>query len=102
MALSFAAVLGHQSSARADALVVVEVRAGKAIADGTVTLTPKAGGKAHQCKTVRGSCTLDGVPGGLYTATIVPVAGKAPKPRTVMIPPSGRVELHLSIAKPAK
>jgi len=97
--LSLIAVVGTASVALADALVVIEVRAGKDFAEGTVRLKAKSGGKTYECATSRGKCTLDGVTGGLYTVTMVPRNAKPPKPRTVMIPPSGRVELHVSLTK---
>lgn len=82
--------------ALAQSRVIVEVRApsGEA-ADGTVTLEPVAGGKSHSCTTTRGSCTLEGVPGGRYLAKLTPREGEAPAPRRVMIPPSGEVTVHV-------
>lgn len=83
--------------ALAQARVLVEVRnPGGIIADGELTLTAQSGGATFVCRTVAGSCELNGVPGGPYTATLRPVNGEPPAPRTVMIPPSGRVTLRVS------
>lgn len=83
----------------ADALVIVEVATPEGeVANGTVELTPKSGeGPTVSCETKDGKCEIDAVAGGLYQAKLVLSDGKkGPKPKTVMIPPSGRVTLHVS------
>lgn len=80
--------------ARADALVAVQLRnAAGAPADGKVILETDAGQHVADCTTTAGSCEMSGVPGGSYKARVEPKTGKAPKPRNVMIPPSGKVSL---------
>ena len=91
--------LATASTARADALVVVEVRRGEVRVDGIVTLRSRSGDLAYECTTSNGDCTLNGVRGGSYVVTIAPREGSAPAPRRVMIPPAGRVELHLSVGE---
>lgn len=86
--------VGVAASARADALVVVQVRnAAGAPADAKVTLETNAGQRVADCTTTAGTCEMAGVPGGSYKARVEPRSGKAPAPRNVMIPPSGRVSL---------
>ena len=100
-ARSFTAVLlvalawfGAAELARADALVVVQVRnAAGAPADGKVILETDAGQHVADCTTTAGTCEMSGVPGGSYKARVEPRTGKAPKPRGVMIPPAGKVSL---------
>jgi hypothetical protein len=82
--------------ALAQSRVIVEVRTPSGEApDGKVTLEPVGGGKSYSCTTTRGECTLEGVPGGRYLATLTPKEGEAPAPRRVMIPPSGEVTVHV-------
>ena len=82
---------GH---ARADALVVVQLRnAAGSPADGKVILETADGKHVADCSTAGGTCEMSGVPGGSYKARVEPKTGKAPKPRTVMIPPTGKVSL---------
>lgn len=78
--------------AHAEATVQVVVRP---TADGTVTITPNAAGsRSFSCHTRAGACTIPGVPGGLATVRFAPDAtGPAPAPHTVMIAPSGNVQL---------
>src|SRR5688572_14460066 len=93
-AIALASILGFTSLALAQARVVVEVRnPGGIIADGELTLTAVSGGATFSCRTVAGTCELSDVPGGQYTATLRPANGNPPAPRTVVIPPSGRVTL---------
>src|SRR5690242_750700 len=85
------------SIAAAQARVVVEVRnPGGAAGDGEITLTPEGGGRSYSCRTQQGSCEIVDVPGGTYVATLRPEQGEPPSPRTVVIPPSGRVTLRVS------
>ncbi len=87
------------SVALAEALVIVEVATPSGEpANGTVTLVPKIGeGETFSCVTEEGSCRIADVPGGLYTATLTQDGDdEGPEPHTVMIPPSGRVTLHVA------
>jgi len=95
--LAFAMVTGVASSASADAEVTVQLRdaAGKP-ADGDVSLVDKAGAVKASCSTTAGKCQMSGVAGGSYTVKVAPKKGKPPKPRKVMIPPSGKVSLIVS------
>jgi hypothetical protein len=94
---AFVSILGFASVAFAQARVVVEVRSpGGIIADGELTLTAQEGGGTFSCATIAGTCELSGVPGGVYTASLRPTNGAPPAPRTVVIPPSGRVTLRVS------
>jgi hypothetical protein len=81
--------------AQAQATVTVELRAGGRPAAGTVTLTASAGGRTFSCTAPasNGTCTIQGVPGGMYSVTVAPAQGAAPRPRTAMIPPSGTARL---------
>jgi hypothetical protein len=91
------AVLAITATALASALVVVKVRNPEGEpADGHVRLEPKGDGETHSCDTQGGTCKIDGVSGGRYDVTLDPEEGDPPPPRTVMIPPSGRVELIVS------
>ena len=83
--------------ASADAVVNVSVRnaAGQAV-DGVVQLRPTGPGKSFSCSTSRGGCTMRSVPGGSYVVTFRPRKGTAPAPRKVMIPPTGKADLHIS------
>jgi hypothetical protein len=80
------------SHAAADAKVIVDLKAedGSAV-DGTVEL--KKGESSHRCTTQKGHCELSGVAGGLYSVEVSRAGKPSPKPKTVMIPPSGEVKL---------
>ncbi|MFK8002804.1 MAG: carboxypeptidase-like regulatory domain-containing protein [Polyangiales bacterium] len=85
--------------ALADALVIVQVRtAGGAPADGTVEITPVSGegGSTHRCQTQNGDCRLQAVPGGRYRVQFQPAGGGESSSRVAMIPPDGRVTLHVA------
>jgi hypothetical protein len=85
--------------AAAQATVVVQVRTPDGEpAEGKVTLVPKGEGQRHQCTTREGKCSMEGVPGGSYEVRLEPADGKAPPPRKVMIPPSGKATLIVSTA----
>ena len=79
--------------ARADATVVVTLRrADGSRATGTVQLT--RGDDTYRCTTdAEGRCEIRGVTGGSYTVSVRQRERPAPKPRTVMIPPTGEVKL---------
>jgi hypothetical protein len=62
-------------------------------ADGKVTLSSAEGKSVATCVAHAGQCEMQSVPGGFYTVTVEPAKGAAPKPRKVMIPPSGKVAL---------
>lgn len=102
LAAAFLAAPLVPSMARADAVVVVQVRDAQGRpAEGTVTLA--SGGRSFQCTTTSGSCTLSGVPGGMFSVTVTPRGGGAsPPPTTAMIPPSGRVSLIVSTTPPRR
>jgi hypothetical protein len=84
--------------ALADAKVIVELR-GKdgAPADGTVQLTK--GDSRHSCTTKAGRCTIASVPGGLYTVEVKVPDKPSPKPKQVMIPPSGEARLVVNASE---
>jgi hypothetical protein len=86
--------------ARADAVVEVELRDAKGKpAEGEVWLADKNGKRVAGCKTKAGRCDMTGVAGGSYKAHVEPAKdskAKAPKPRSVMIPPAGKVSLIVS------
>jgi hypothetical protein len=88
------ATLGVAHTARAEALVAVRLKDahGKS-ADGTVTLLDAEGKAVASCEARGGSCEMKNVPGGKYSVTVKPAQGDGPKPRKVMIPPSGKVTL---------
>jgi hypothetical protein len=95
LVVSFAA----PGTVRADALVAVQLRdAGGKAADGTVTLLDAEGKPVASCEARGGSCEMKNVAGGKYSVTVKPVVGEAPKPRKVMIPPSGKVTLVVTSA----
>lgn len=86
--------IAYPSFAYADASVMVRITdsAGRPI-DGTVTLHGQGG--ARVCTTTAGRCTLS-VPAGSYTASMAPVRGAAPPPRTIAVPPTGSITLALT------
>jgi hypothetical protein len=80
------------STALADATVIVELKAADgASADGTVELSK--GEIKHRCTTDKGRCEIKAVAGGMYTVEVTQPGRPSPKPKTVMIPPSGEVKL---------
>jgi hypothetical protein len=92
-----ALTLGWASLAAADAQVAVELRdADGKPADGEVRLEDAAGKAVASCKTQGGRCEMSAVPGGNYKAEVTPDSGTPPKPKSVMIPPSGKVSLIMS------
>jgi len=83
--------------ALAEATVSVEVRSAKGQrAEGTVTLEARGASRRFTCTTRAGRCRIQGVPGGRYVVRLAPKEGKAPPPRTVVIPPQGEVSLIVS------
>lgn len=83
----------------AEALVIVQVRTAEgAPADGTVEITPVGsdGPSTHQCQTQNGDCRLQGVAGGRYRVQFRPAGGGETSSRVAMIPPDGRVTLHVA------
>jgi hypothetical protein len=79
--------------ALADAKVVVELKdKDGAPTDGTVELK-KGGETKHTCTTQAARCEIAGVPGGMYTVEVKQAGKPSPKPKEVMIPPSGEVKL---------
>lgn len=84
------------TTAVAQARVIVEVRGAEGAADGlSVELSPADGGRSFRCTTSKGKCSIDGVPGGRYRAKIIREGEGGPRPRRVMIPPSGEVTVVL-------
>ena len=85
------------SPALADAQVVVQVRTqdGEPV-DGEVTLSPRSGGESYSCTTEGGQCQIAHVPGGRYTVHFTPAEGEPPPDKSAMIPPGGRVTLHVA------
>jgi hypothetical protein len=80
------------SAALADATVVVDLKTAEGSpVDGTVEL--KKGDAKFRCTTQKGHCEIKGVPGGMYTVEVSQADKPSPKPKTVMIPPSGEVKL---------
>ena len=78
----------------ADALVTVQLKDAQGQpADGKVSLVDASGKSIATCDAHGGKCDMPNVPGGSFTVTVQPVKGAAPKPRKVMIPPSGKVVL---------
>lgn len=82
----------------ADAKVIVELR-GKdgAPVDGTVQLSK--GESRHSCTTKAGRCEIAGVSGGLYTVEVKVPDKPSPKPKQVMIPPSGQAQLVVNASE---
>jgi hypothetical protein len=90
--LVLALACSFPASALADAIVVVELKTPEgASAEGEVVLTK--GETKHRCTTEKGRCRINGVSGGMYTVEVSSPGRPAPKPKTVMIPPSGEVKL---------
>lgn len=87
-------MLGVVHTVRAEALVAVQLKDahGKS-ADGTVTLLDAEGKAVASCEARKGACVMKNVPGGKYSVTVKPAQGEGPRPRKVMIPPSGKVTL---------
>jgi hypothetical protein len=80
------------SPAWADAKVSVELKAKDGSpTDGEVLLTK--GDAKFSCKTSAGHCEISGVPGGMYTVEVKQEGKPSPKPKQVMIPPSGDTKL---------
>ena len=95
--LGLSAVPSWIAPAWADATVAVELKdASGAAADGEVSLHTKAGARVAGCTTQAGHCEMSAVPGGMYEARVAPKKGAAPKPHSVMIPPSGTAKLIVS------
>lgn len=89
--------LGGTPSARAEAVVVVQVRTPDGeVANGKVTLERRGDERRYSCTTEEGNCRITGVPGGRYQVLLEPEEGESPPPRNVMIPPSGKVTLIVS------
>ena len=87
-------VFGAEATARADALVAVQLKDARGVlTDGVVTLLDAEGKPVASCEARQGTCEMKNVAGGNYSVTVQTSAGEGPKPRKVMIPPSGRVTL---------
>lgn len=98
LAIVFALVgLLVTSTALADALVVAQVRAESGPAEGQVILDAVGSPHQYTCETSAGECRMENVPGGRYIVRFVPRGGgESPEPRAVVVPPEGRVTLHVS------
>ncbi|MGF1465033.1 MAG: carboxypeptidase-like regulatory domain-containing protein [Sandaracinaceae bacterium] len=97
--LSAGLLLSAAALGLAQATVNVQVRrssggAGEAV----VRLAAEAGGRTFQCRTREGRCRIGGVPGGAYVVTAEPTdGGERPRPRSVLIPPTGDTELIVTL-----
>ena len=79
---------------QADALVSVQLKDAQGRpAEGKVTLLDAQSKPIASCQAQAGKCEMQNVPGGTFTVTVQPTQGDAPKPRKVLIPPSGKVAL---------
>lgn len=98
LVIAIALTLTIVAVAMGQARVVVEVRnPGGSVADGQITLKATASDATYTCQTHSGECEIVDVPGGQYLATLTPSGNEtAPPPRTVVIPPAGRVTLRVS------
>ncbi len=65
-------------------------------ADGEVVLESADAKRVASCTTSAATCEMPNVPGGSYKARVIPTVGKAPKPRSVLVPSSGRVSLFVN------
>lgn len=90
---------GATASASADATVVVYVRRAGAAIDATVTVKD-ASGTTSTCHTEGGSCQLEGIAAGRSTVVAHIEDGASSEPRSVMIPPDGKVSLFVSVPEP--
>lgn len=94
--LLFALALGSSSSALADASVRVELRhKDGSPADGQVRLS--RGTEALTCATQAGACVITAREGGAYSVAVEVSGAPSPKPKTVMIPPTGNVKLVVAV-----
>ena len=86
------------SPALADARVLVRVsNPGGGVVDGVVSLSSRGDSKKRfQCRTSRGRCTINRVPGGTYFVVFTPGKGKSTSARKVVIPPKGDVQLRVA------
>ena len=87
---------GATASASADATVVVYVRRAGSAIDATVTVKD-ASGTTSTCHTEGGSCQLEGIAAGRSTVVARVEDGASSEPRSVMIPPDGKVSLFVSV-----
>lgn len=87
--------LALPSLARADALVVVEIRG--ASTRGRVELK-SAAGSVLSCVTENHRCRLDGVPGGRYQVSFHGADGESHRAQPAMIPPNGTVTLVIPVS----
>ena len=79
----------------AEAVVNVKVHsADNKPVDGRVELHGQGG--RFTCTTSQGSCTMRNVPGGRYVVVFKPKSGSPTNPKKVMIPPSGKADLHIA------
>ncbi len=91
------ATLVAPSPASAEATVEVTLKDGSGkLAEGVVTLSDAQGSAVARCEAREGRCEMPNVAGGNYTVTVKPKVGPEPKPRKVMIPPSGKVALMVA------
>lgn len=96
-AVALIALITRPSPAYADAVVTVQLKDPQGQpAEGKVMLSGSDGKPVASCSTQSGRCEMHAVPGGSFTVSVEPVKGNAPKPRKVMIPPSGNVSLMVA------
>jgi len=87
--------LAVTAQVKADAVVHVKVRSSSnQLVDGRVELSGAGG--TFTCTTSQGGCTIGSVPGGRYVVVFKPSRGSATAPKTVMIPPDGKADLHIA------
>ena len=86
-----ALALAVAAPVHADAVVRVSVHGAQ---EGAVALSGDGG--RFTCTVSQGRCTIRSVPGGRYSAVFTAKGGKSTAPKTVMIPPDGSAELHIS------
>lgn len=91
--LSLVLALGSGvGTAYADATVTVELKSEKgATVDGSVVLVK--GETRFTCTTAQGRCAIKSVPGGMYSVEVSVPGKPSPKPKQVMIPPTGEAKL---------
>jgi hypothetical protein len=95
--LLLAQLVAPAPRAYADAVVTVQLKSPQGQpASGKVTLLGSDGKPVASCNAQAGRCEMHGVAGGMYTVTVEPTQGAAPKPHKVMIPASGNVSLLVS------
>lgn len=94
--MAAAAVLLPAAVAFAEPEVIVYVRRGGEIAEGTVTVTDDEG-HSVSCETQNGQCSLSGLAPGRHLVVALGRDGRRAESRPVIIPPDGKVSLFVSV-----